>query len=199
MSLWLGLDPDDAHADARHLEHLVLELLAQVGLDADLVLTHVVRGPSAPRAAATSRVPSGDEDVLARTSLLTALRRSWRGGFVLQGALDGPVVECGPEPARAGARAALALARSGAEGRAVRFAGQDALTGPLPVADLPLVSAITAVLPVVGAITDGAVLDPSGHVRPQLRDGVLVLPVRPGPGGTLVPVEKRDEHACAGH
>lgn len=57
MSLWLGLDPDDAHADARHLEHLVLELLAQVGLDADLVLTHVVRGPSAPRAAATSRVP----------------------------------------------------------------------------------------------------------------------------------------------
>lgn len=163
------------------------------------MLTHVVRGAGAPRIAATARVPAGDEDVLAHTGLLTALRSAWQGGLVLQGALDGPVVECGPEAARDGARTALAQAREGSEGRAVLFAGQEALTGPLPITDLPLVCAITAVSAVGGDAPQDAVLDPRGYVRPQLRDGVLVLPVRPGGGATVVPVEKRDEHACAGH
>ncbi len=199
MSLWLGLDPDDPDADARHLDHVVVELLERVGLDADLVLTHVVRGTGAPRCAATARVPSRDEDVLSRTGLLTALRATWHGAFVLQAALDGAVVECGPEAAREGARAALAQARGGSEGRAVRFAGQDALTGPLPVADLPMVSAIAGVSTVGGDAPRDAVLDPRGHVRPHLLDGVLVLSVRPGGGSTVIPSEKRDEHACAGH
>ncbi|MGI8536777.1 MAG: hypothetical protein ACR2K2_09820 [Mycobacteriales bacterium] len=56
-----------------------------------------------------------------------------------------------------------------------------------------------AVLPAVGDVHPTTVLDPAGHVRPRLRDGQLVLVVRPGPGGTVVPVEKQHEHACAGH
>lgn len=148
---------------------------------------------------ASARLPGRSGGVLDESGLLGRLAELWSGAAVLEGSGDEPAVEIGPRGARAGARLAVAQAREGRAGRAVRFPGQDALLAPLPVAEFPLVSAISAVLPAVGDVHPATVLDPAGHVRPRLRDGQLVLVVRPGPGGTVVPVEKQHEHACAGH
>ncbi len=197
-TLWLGLDPADGGVDERHVEHVVLDLLAELTVESDLVCTHVVTGDRTC-VTASARLTGRAGEPLAETTLLDALCERWPGAAVLEGPADEPAVEIGPRGARAGARAAVMQAREGLAGRAVRFPGQDALTGPLTVAEVPLVSAVALVVPAVGEVLPDTVLDPSGHVRPQFENGGLVLLVRPGPGGTVVPVEKRDEHACAGH
>ncbi len=196
---WLGLVPADPACDARHLEHAVLDVLEALDLTADLVLTHVVRGEHGPRVAASARLTGRGDDVLDEVPLLRALAAAWTGPVLLAGEPDGPSLEAGQPEGRQAARQAVEQGRSGREGRAIRFPGQSSLTGPLPVADVGLVSAITAVLPAVGELAQDAVLDPCGHLRPTLVDGRLVLAVRQGPHGTVVPVEKLDEHACAGH
>lgn len=199
-SLWLGLDPADPQADERHVEHLVLDLLHTVQVEADLVLTHVVTAAgSLPRNAASARLVGRAADVLEETTLARQLEVGWSGSSVLAGRSDGPVLETGPDEARAAARAALRQGRDGTAGRAVRFPGQDALHAPLPVSDVPLVSAVVEVLPVVGDVGAAAVLDTSGYVRPRLVDGRLVLHVVPGPGDTVVPVESLEVHVCGGH
>lgn len=198
-ALWLGLDPQDPHAEERHLEHLVLDLLQDLGLAAPLVLTHLVRTQGMPRTAASARLTGRRPSPLEEGPLLAELHRAWPGAFVLAGGQHDAVVERGSPAGRDGARAALSEGRTGAGGRAVRFPGQDALTAPLPVEDVPRVCAVADVVAVVGELAPGTVLDPCDHVRPRQVEGRLVLEVRPGPGGSVVPVEKREVHSCAGH
>lgn len=198
-ALWLALDPEDPQQEERHLEHVVLDLLHDLGLAAPLVLTHLVRTQGVPRTAASAELTGRRASPLEEGPLLADLQRAWPGAFVLAGASHDAVVERGSPAGRDGARAALAEGRTGAGGRAVRFPGQDALTAALPVEDVPRVCAVAQVVAVVGQLTAGTVLDPSGHVRPRQVEGRLVLEVRPGPGRTVVPVEKREVHACAGH
>ncbi len=197
--LWLGLDPADGGVDERHLEHQVLDLLVGLHIEADLVCTHVVTSQGRTCVAASARLTGRAAGPLGETALLDALRERWSGAAVLEGPADEPSVETGPRGARTGARTAVAQARDGLAGRAVRFPGQETLDGPLPVAAVPLVSAVTAVIPAVGELQPDTVLDPSGHVRPHFEEGRLVLLVRPGPAGIVIPVEKLNEHACAGH
>ncbi|MDQ3664680.1 MAG: hypothetical protein M3353_08500 [Actinomycetota bacterium] len=197
--LWLGLDPADGGVDERHLEHQVLDLLAGLHVEADLVCTHVVVSQGLTCVAASVRLAGRAGEPLGETALLDALRERWSGAAVLEGPANEPSVETGPRDARTVARTAVAQARDGLAGRAVRFPGQEALGGPLPVADVPLVSTVTAAIPAVGELGPDTVLDPSGHVRPHFEQGRLVLLVRPGPAGTMVPVEKLNQHACAGH
>ena len=84
-----------------------------------------------------------------------------------------------------------------AGGRAVRFAGVDALVGTLTVAEVLAGSAIDRVEVLGGApAPPEAVLDTRDHVRPQWRDGELVLTVMPAAGGRLVPFETRDPTPC---
>jgi hypothetical protein len=104
----------------------------------------------------------------------------------------------GPDELAAGAAHAAAehLARTG--GRAVRYAGADALTGTVTVARLLSVSAIERI--VVLGTPDGP--DPDqrivtrDHVRPEWREGRLTLAAMPAAGGTLVPFEVPDPTPC---
>jgi len=198
--LQLGLDPASGEADEREVEHQVQHLLRRLPVRTDLVCTHTVGGAGEPlRTAASVRLLGLEGDALDQVGLLTALVGLWGGAAVLADDSDGPAVEVGPSDFRSGARAAVAQARRGDGGRAVRFPGQDRLSEPLPVAEVPLVSSVHALLPAVGVLAADAVLDPCGYLRPRFMAGRLVLDVRPGPGGTVVPVERASVHACAGH
>jgi hypothetical protein len=82
-------------------------------------------------------------------------------------------------------------------GRAVIFPGVDKLTGVLPVASVPALSAIDRVEVLGGGPVDPAtLLDTGDFVRPQWRDDELVLTVMPAAGGRLVPFETRNPTPC---
>ena len=199
--LLLGLDPARGEADEREVEHDVEHLLRRLPVRTDLVCTHTVGGAGGapPRAAASVRLLGLEGDALDQLGLLTLLSGLWGGAAVLSDDSDGPSVEVGPSDFRAGAREAVAQARRGDGGRAIRFPGQGRLSAPLPVQEVPLVSSVHALVPVVGALPPDAVLDPAGDLRPRFVAGRLVLDVRPGPGSTVVPVERTSLHAAAGH
>ncbi len=98
------------------------------------------------------------------------------------------------EPALAVAAAAAAAGRSG---RAVIFAGWAELTGTLTVGEVLERSAIDRVEVLGGgAASPETLLDTRDFVRPQFRDGVLVLTTTPAAGGVLVPFESRDPTPC---
>lgn len=82
-------------------------------------------------------------------------------------------------------------------GRAVVFAGSDELVGTLPVAEVLARSAIDRIVVLGGGPAPAdALLDTGGFVRPQWRDGELVLTVMPAVGGSLIPFETRNPTPC---
>ncbi|MFF5085179.1 hypothetical protein ACFY36_49765 [Actinoplanes sp. NPDC000266] len=88
-------------------------------------------------------------------------------------------------------------ASSGKFGRAVIFPGSDRLVGRLTVSEVLKISAIDRVEVLgsgVAAETD--ILDTRDFVRPQYRNGDLVLTTTPAVGGVLVPFETRDPTPC---
>ncbi|MEV4344061.1 hypothetical protein AB0J83_06240 [Actinoplanes sp. NPDC049596] len=98
-------------------------------------------------------------------------------------------------------QAAADEALSGKFGRAVVFPGSSALTGKLTVAEVLATTAIDRV-DVLGSgpADDSDILDTRDFVRPQYRNGELVLTTTPAAGGVLVPFETRDPTpCCAGH
>ena len=98
--------------------------------------------------------------------------------------------------------AALAAAEHTARrsGRAVLFPGSDQLTGTVTVADLLQLTSVDGVF-VVGA-TSGEAPDPvtpvltQDHVRPEWREGRLVLALVPAVGNTLAPFEVPNPTPC---
>ncbi len=93
--------------------------------------------------------------------------------------------------------AAAAAARDGRSGRAVIFPGSADLTGTLTVGEVLTRSSIDRVEVLGGGVADDdAVLDTRDFVRPQFRDGELVLTTTPAAGGVLVPFETRDPTPC---
>ncbi|MFD5517885.1 hypothetical protein [Streptomyces sp. NPDC127066] len=104
----------------------------------------------------------------------------------------------GPDELAAGAAHAAAEHGARTGGRAVLYPGVDALTGVLTVARLLEVSAVDQVT-VLGS-PEGAAgearLVTRDHVRPEWRDGRLVLAAMPAAGGTLVPFEVPDPTPC---
>jgi hypothetical protein len=94
-------------------------------------------------------------------------------------------------------RAAADAAAGGRFGRAVVFPGVENLTGTLTVATILEVSAIDRVEVLGSGAADGDTLvDTRDFVRPQFRDGELVLTTTPAAGGLLVPFETRDPTPC---
>ena len=82
-------------------------------------------------------------------------------------------------------------------GRAVLFPGVERLVGVLSVAEVLALSAIERVEVLGSGIADAAAtLDTTDFVRPQWRDGELVLTVVPAAGGVLVPFEVRSPTPC---
>ncbi len=97
-------------------------------------------------------------------------------------------------PSLAPAASAAAADRSG---RAVIFPGSAELTGTLTVGEVLARTAIDRVEVLGGGLADeAATLDTRDFVRPQFRDGELVLTVLPAAGGVLVPFETRDPTPC---
>ena len=103
----------------------------------------------------------------------------------------------GDQEAAAQAAAEHTARRSG---RAVLFPGAEHLTGTVTVADLLELTSIDRVI-VVGA-TSGELPAPTtpvhtqDHVRPEWRDGELVLTLVPAVGNTLAPFEVPNPTPC---
>lgn len=82
-TLWLGLDPADGEVDESHVEHVVLDLLAELTVEFDLVCTHVVTGDHTC-VTTSARLTGRAGEPLAETTLLDALAsgsqepRCWR-------------------------------------------------------------------------------------------------------------------------
>jgi hypothetical protein len=102
------------------------------------------------------------------------------------------------EPALAPAASAAAAGRNG---RAVIFEGSAELVGTLTVGDVLAGSAIDRVEVLGGGVpSPDLLLDTRDFVRPQFRDGELVLTTTPAAGGLLIPFEVRNPTpCCAGH
>ncbi len=85
-----------------------------------------------------------------------------------------------------------------AEGRCVRFAGQSRMTGVHHVAEIVEATAIDEVIGIGAAVTPDTRVDTGGFVRPEYRDGRLVLLVEPAAGGVFQPAEIEQPHECCG-
>ncbi|MFD1831343.1 hypothetical protein ACFSJS_16995 [Streptomyces desertarenae] len=94
------------------------------------------------------------------------------------------------------ARAAAAECAARTGGRAVVFPGSADLPAVLAVGEVPERSAITAVEVLGGTPVDpAAALDTRNHLRPEWRDGALLLKLVPARGGYL-PFDLPDPHPC---
>ncbi|MET9898807.1 hypothetical protein [Streptomyces sp. NPDC006446] len=104
----------------------------------------------------------------------------------------------GPDDLAAGAAHAAAEHTARTGGRAVLYPGAEALTGTVTVTRLLEVSAVDriAVLGAPEGVPTERRLVTRDHVRPEWRDGRLVLAAMPAAGGTLVPFEVPDPTPC---
>lgn len=185
---------DNHSADVRAAEHLLHDALRRLGhpvpasaqgSDSLLVCcTHVV--PDSKVAVTLSWLAPSPEDVLGRLDGLDAgLVASWPG-------LAEPVERGSAQ----GAFVALA-ARAVGSGRVARFPGQGALRGRLTVDELVRRSAVDAVEAIGGLdLTGSSVIDTLDFVRPELRNGRVVLAVQPAAGGVLIPFEAEVQLSC---
>ncbi|MGW3911276.1 hypothetical protein ACWEBX_07050 [Streptomyces sp. NPDC005070] len=213
---------DTGHTGAlREADHLLRSLAAELGLPADVLgCTHHVRDGRRPHTALSFAVPS-ERAARAVWQRLTQDPADRSGTDTVPGAGAGagegggagagpdagrgtrPGVAFGEErhgPDELAAGAAHAAAEHGARtgGRAVLYPGAGAVSGVLTVARLLEVSAVDRVT-VLGS-PEGAApeaeLVTRDHVRPEWRDGRLVLATMPAAGGTLVPFEVPDPTPC---
>jgi hypothetical protein len=101
-------------------------------------------------------------------------------------------------PAAADGAAAHVERRSG---RAVRYPGQEHLTGVRTAAEIVSASAIERVVAVLAPpVAPAALVDTRGFVRPEWLDGALTLRVAAAPGGLLAPFEiPNPTPCCADH
>jgi hypothetical protein len=81
-------------------------------------------------------------------------------------------------------------------GRCARFPGQSILTGVHHVAEIVEATAIDEVVGIGAAVTPDTRVDTGGFVRPEYRDGLLVLLVEPAAGGVFQPAEVEQPHEC---
>ncbi|MFH8389546.1 hypothetical protein [Streptomyces sp. NPDC018036] len=187
---------DTGHTGAlRGADHLLRAFAAELGPDAAVSgCTHHVRDGLRPHTALSFALPS-ERAARALWQRLT-LDGPGRSG-------DAPGVAFGDErhgPGESAAGAALAAAEHAARtgGRAVLYPGSGAVTGVLTVARLLEVCAVerVAVLGSPEAPSPETLLVTREHVRPEWREGRLVLVAMPAAGGTLVPFEVPDPTPC---
>ncbi|MCX5234851.1 hypothetical protein OG824_06350 [Streptomyces prunicolor] len=170
----------------READHLIRDLTTTLGLPPGTVAcTHLIRTEMRRGTAVSFALPEegSAEEVWQR---LTATE--------MGAALDDR--RHGPSEAAALAAAEHAARRSG---RAVLYAGVERLTGTVTVADLLESTAIDQ-LTVVGAPL--TTMDPTtpiltqDHIRPEWREGRLVLALVPAVGNTLAPFEVPNPTPC---
>ncbi|MFJ3893139.1 hypothetical protein [Streptomyces sp. NPDC090083] len=172
----------------READHLIRDLRTTLALPPGTVAcTHLIRTDTRRGTAVSLDLPKDGE----------RLEEIWRRltGTDLASILGDR--SHGPTEAAAFAAAEHAARRSG---RAVLFPGSDRLTGTITLADLLEQTAVDGVI-VVGA-TSGGSPDPvtpvrtQDHVRPEWREGRLVLALVPAAAGTLAPFEVPNPTPC---
>ncbi|MET9890151.1 hypothetical protein ABZZ47_08010 [Streptomyces sp. NPDC006465] len=221
----VGVDTGHTGA-LREADHLLRALAVELDLHEDVVgCTHHVRDGRRPHTALSFALPS-ERAARAAWQRLTGTESGtdldagagegvgvgvgvWTGeggppgagpdvgpGVVLGVAFDGE--RHGPADLAAGAAHAAAEHTARTAGRAVLYPGAEALTGTVTVARLLEVSAVDriAVLGAPEGVPADRQLVTRDHVRPEWRDGRLVLAAMPAAGGTLVPFEVPDPTPC---
>ncbi|WP_327403473.1 hypothetical protein OG194_27500 [Streptomyces sp. NBC_01288] len=170
----------------READHLIRDLRTRLALPPGTVAcTHLIRTEGRRGTAVSLALPENGsaEEVWRR---LTATEMGAALGDRRHGPSEAAVLAAAEHAAR----------RSG---RAVLYAGVERLTGTVTVADLLESTAIDQ-LTVVGAPL--ATLDPAtpvltqDHVRPEWREGDLVLALVPAAGNTLAPFEVPNPTPC---
>ncbi|MGY1651036.1 hypothetical protein [Geodermatophilus sp. SYSU D01119] len=186
---WVAVCGDTGASPAAlaEVEHRLLDLGRRVG--ATEVATHVVRADGTGHHAGSLRVPA--------VAGLAGAVAAWAGpggAVVLSGDGDDAVLG---DPAHAAHAAGVARAhRARTSGRLVRFPGQDGLPDRFPLAELTARCAVEAVH-LLGVADDPAlVLRTRGHVRPEFRDGVLVLVVNAWDDREVCPFEPPVQREC---
>ncbi|MGY1782352.1 hypothetical protein [Geodermatophilus sp. SYSU D01036] len=187
---WVALcgDTGSSWSALAEVEHRLLDLGRRVG--ATEVATHVVRSAEGGHHAGTLRAP--------RSAGLADAVAGWvsPGETVVLADADGEV-RLGGDARHGDHAAGVARAhRDRASGRLVRFPGQEALPDRFPLAELTARCTIEAV-DLLG-VTDAPdlVLRTRGHVRPEYRDGVLVLTVNAWDDREVCPFESPTPRAC---
>ncbi|GGN11551.1 hypothetical protein [Streptomyces fuscichromogenes] len=171
----------------READHLVHRVLGELALtEGVFACTHLYRTDE--RRGTTISLTLPDADAV-WPELLKALPEG--AGLVLGGRTHGPA---GMVDA-----AGLAAAAPPRSGRAVAYPGVAHLTGTVTVADLLDRTAIEHLV-VLGApaaeLPSATEVLTQDHVRPEWRDGVLVLVLVPAAGGLLAPFEVPDPTPC---
>ena len=82
--------------------------------------------------------------------------------------------------------------------RAVRFPGQDRLTGVHAAGEITALSEIDEVVGIGVPVAQDTPVDTLGFLRPIYQAGRLVLLVEPAAGGVLRPSEIEQPHQCCG-
>ncbi|WP_431874963.1 hypothetical protein [Amycolatopsis sacchari] len=172
----------------READHLAHEVAARLRLpERAVVCTHLIRSGE-PHVAVSLAVPPGFG------GLWNELTRYAEHGTA--GVAGGTGRSGRPELAEAAAAAACEH-EAGNGGRAVVFPGSALLTGTLPVSDVLTRTAITRVVSIGGPVPgDDDLLDTRDHVRPEWRDGELVLAVTSIHSGRFAPFEVPNPTPC---
>ncbi len=177
-----------AGAARTEVEHRLLDLGTRLGGVPELA-THVVRSDAGNHYAGTLRLTTPAD--------LAGVVSGWLApGEVAVLLPAGDEVRLGDDGHAEHAATAARAHRDRASGRLVRFPGQEALPDRLPLAELTRRCAVEAV-DLLGVADDpGLVLRTRGHVRPEFRAGVLVLPVTAWDEGEVCPFEQPNPRAC---
>ncbi|SEE27550.1 hypothetical protein SAMN05216489_06055 [Streptomyces sp. 3213] len=174
------LGVDAGTTTLREADHLVRALASTLALPPGTVAcTHLIRTDARRGTAVSLELPDH-----------ASAANAWRH-----------LTESEPPPGhREAAAHAAAEHTARRSGRAVLFPGAEHLTGTIPLSDLLELTAIDRVT-VVGA-TSGELPAPTtpvhtqNHVRPEWRDGELVLALVPAVGNTLAPFEVPNPTPC---
>jgi hypothetical protein len=170
-------------------DHLIHGLAERLGLPVEAVAcTHLIRSGGA-HVAVSLWVPPVFGGVW---NELTRFAESAGAGVASETGRSGH-----PELSAAAADAVGEHVSRGA-GRAVLYPGSATLTGTMPVGHVLAASAIARLVVVggTGQPVETDLVDTRGHVRPEWRDGELVLAVTPGPGGQYAPFEVPNPTPC---
>ena len=190
---WLAVcgDAGGSLSALAEVEHRLLDLGRQVG-GATEVATHIVRSAEGNHYAGTLRVGRSAE--LADT----VVRWARPGDAVVLADGEGDDEVHLTQDAGHGdhAVAVVRAHRDRTSGRLVRFPGQDELPDRFPLSELRARCAVEAVDLLGVAGEPGLVLHTRGHVRPEYRAGVLVLPVTAWDDGEVCPFESPTPRAC---
>lgn len=185
---WIGLDRGDT--DVATAEHLVSDLAPELLAIASLACTHLVGDPYGHYAVSLEiRRP------LTPTEQSALINVANTAPCALS--IDSErLLVAGDPDLQGGAMLAAAGLRERSNGRAFRYAGEERLRGVLSVDVLLDQTAIDRVDVLGGVLSTRSSVQTRDFVRPQFRDGQLVLVVTPRAGDSFQPFEARNPHHC---